>query len=337
MCLRSALPGGGADHHLLLPLLLLPAPRQGSAWQVQLRPGRSPTHSSSSSSALEAAGGDCGGNGGDACLQAMARPLDKMDQIGQPAFASEFNRRRIRSVEVRESSVPGAGLGLFARENIKGGTIVAFYPAHALGMTMTDAQGYGTVRRVGRDASGTVTSDVDSDGDEEGNHRDRDEAYLHHLLGKRPLMGADVAGDLGGGTLFVDVDLGREGSPGFDGHRVNDGATVGANSEEGALEYYRASRKAKNCVHVPFGPAPLLATVATRKIKKGSELFTTYGCSYWLDVLMKQTGEAEETDMTDPIVAEAREVAMDVLQGMRGVAVTHASEAEELQTIFDSA
>ena len=304
MCLRSALPGGGADHHLLLLLFLLLAPRQGSAWQVQPRPQ---THSSSSSSALAAAGGDCSDDD-DACLPVMAAALGKMAQIGQPDFAERFNRRRIRSVEVRESSVPGAGLGLFARENIKGGTIVAFYPAHVLGMT--DAQGGGTVRRVGRDASGAVTSDRG------GHEEDRDEAYLHHLLGKRLLMGADVAGDLGGGTLFVDVDLGREAAPGFDAHRV--------------------TRKAKNCVHVPFGPAPLLATVATRKIKKGSELFTTYGCSYWLDVLMRQTGEAEETDMTDPIVAEAREVAMDVLKGMKGVAVTHASEAEELQAIFNS-
>ena len=326
MCLRSALPGGGADHHLLLLLFLLLAPRQGSAWQVQPRP-QTHSSSSSSSSALAAAGGDCSDDD-DACLPVMAAALGKMAQIGQPDFAERFNRRRIRSVEVRESSVPGAGLGLFARENIKGGTIVAFYPAHVLGMT--DAQGGGTVRRVGRDASGAVTSDRG------GHEEDRDEAYLHHLLGKRLLMGADVARDLGGGTLFVDVDLGREAAPGFDAHRVNDGATVAANSEEGTLEYYRASRKAKNCVHVPFGPAPLLAAVATRKIKKGSELFTTYGCSYWLDVLMRQTGEAEETDMTDPIVAEAREVAMDVLKGMKGVAVTHASEAEELQAIFNS-
>ena len=282
---------------------------------------------------MECSARDDAGDGDDACLQAMVAALDKMDEIGQPPFASEFNRRRIRSVEVRESSVPGAGLGLFARENIKGGTIVAFYPAHAMGVTTADAQGYETVRRVGRDASGAVTSDVDNDIDKE----DRDEAYMHHLLGKRPLMGASVDGDLGGGALFIDTDLDREGSPGFDSHRVNDGATVAANSEEGALEYYRASRKAKNCVHVPFGPAPLLATAATRKIKKGSELFTTYGCSYWLDVLMKRTGEAEETDMTDPIIAEAREVAMDVLKGMKGVAITNASEADELQTIFDSA
>ena len=61
-----------------------------------------------------------------------------------------------------------------------------------------------------------------------GHEEDREEAYLHHLLGKRLLMGADVAGDLGGGTLFVDVDLGREAAPGFDAHRVNDGATVAA-------------------------------------------------------------------------------------------------------------
>ena len=40
--------------------------------------------------------------------------------------------------------------------------------------------------------------------------------------------------------------------------------------------------------------------------------------------------------MTESIVLEAKEVAIDILKGMRDVAVTHASEAEELQAIFDA-
>lgn len=56
----------------------------------------------------------------------------------------------------------------------------------------------------------------------------------------------------------------------------------------------------------------------------------------WLESLLKETGEIEETDMTESIVLEAKEVAMDVLKGMRGAALTHASEAEELQAVFDA-
>ena len=56
----------------------------------------------------------------------------------------------------------------------------------------------------------------------------------------------------------------------------------------------------------------------------------------WLDSLMKRTGETIVTDMTESIVHEAREVAMDVLRGMRILAMTNANEAMELQAVFDA-
>ena len=51
---------------------------------------------------------------------------------------------------------------------------------------------------------------------------------------------------------------------------------------------------------------------------------------------MRKTGESVETDMTESILLEARDVALDILKGMRTVAVTHAREAEELQSMFDA-
>jgi len=213
--------------------------------------------------------------------------LGKMRSIDDPSFGPRFNERRMRSVEVRESSLPGgAGLGLFAASGIRSGTIITFYPVHSIGIV--DADG-GQVRRVSMDASTGLTRE--RGGADDDDDRDDDESYLLHVFGSRPLMGADVSSDLGGSSIFVDVDvaprMGEDGavvatiasSRGFDGHRVNDGATVLSNDERGALDYYRASRAAKNCVHVPFGPSPLLALVSTRKIRRGDELLTTYGCS----------------------------------------------------------
>ncbi|KAL3792273.1 hypothetical protein ACHAW5_001099 [Stephanodiscus triporus] len=272
---------------------------------------------------------DEGGDDDDVRRRTLDAALVKMRSIDEVAFGSRFNGRRMRLVEVRESSIPGAGLGLFARSSIRSGTIITFYPVHSIGIV--DAVD-GGVTRVCMDAGTGRTYERPDDDDD-------DDAYLLHVLGGRPLMDADVSRDLGGRSIFVDVDVsnvdprrigdgGAIASCGFDGHGANDGG--------GALAYYRALRAARNCVHVPFGPSPLLALVSTRKIRRGDELLTTYGCSYWLDSLMRETGESEETDMTESILVEAREVAMDILKGMRSAAATHASEAEELRSIFDA-
>lgn len=341
----------------------------GSIIRTRVHSKSSLLSTSNSSSSLM----DDGGTDDDIIRNTLDLALSKMKVICDDKFAARFNKRRMRLVEVRPSSIPGAGLGLFAKEQIKAGTIVSFYPFHTIGIVgLADES---IVRRVTIDTvTGKTVDQTDYDNTSISSASDQ-QAYLMNILGNRPLMKKDISQDLGGQTIFIDLDMTQPESLGFSSHRVNDGATVSINSEEGVLEYYRESRKAKNCVHTPFGPSPLLATVTTRKIKKGDELFTSYGCSCkyfcsfeslldvtlacmnalfhrylsltifniflcrytdWLDYLLHETGEAEETYMTEAIISEAKEVAMDILKGMKSVAVTCSSEASELQAIFDA-
>lgn len=272
----------------------------------------------------------------DICRQTLSRALKKMRLISHESLPmSSMNKRRASSIEVRESSIPGAGLGLFAKKNIKTGTIISFYPAHSIGIEFGDESI--DSRIVSIDASAITHERKHELNGVEANSRPSGQSYLHHVLGKRPLMNVDISQTLGGEAIYIDVDVtNHELCPCFVSHMVNDGSVVSSNAEDGVLAYYQQSLKAKNCVHVPFGPSPLLATVTTKKVHKGEEFFTTYGCSYWLEHLLEGTGEVE-TDMTEAIILQAKHVAEDVFKGMQALQLTNSDEAKELQIFFDTA
>jgi hypothetical protein len=212
-------------------------------------------------------------------------------------------------------------MGLFAKRNIKAGTIVSFFPCHGLGVDFED---YGSSICVALDPT-------DQDfflG--EGKTCN----YLHYLLGSRPLLSDNVAQVFQGDSLFIDVNPGRQYIPGWLAHICNDGAIVHSNSEAGVLDYYHASRKAKNCVNIPFGPSPILATVTTKKVKKGEELLTSYGCSFWLEEIVEE-GE-ESTDITETIQAQVLETTKDLIAAMQSVRSTYSKEEMILQSAFAS-
>ena len=149
-------------------------------------------------------------DGDDVCRETLGAALGKMVAVTESGFASRFNQRRMNSVEVRQSSVPGAGLGLFAKKALKSGTVISFYPAHILGIEVGDR-----IRRISLDGSTGQVEEQNEDADDDAPPK-VDDAYLHHILGKRPLMHAGIAQDLGGAAMFLDVDMMRPESPGWD-------------------------------------------------------------------------------------------------------------------------
>jgi hypothetical protein len=269
-----------------------------------------------------------------------------------------FGKQMSDAVEARESSILNAGRGLFARQNIKTGTIVSLYPVHCLGVdgAQEDDESSPALR--------CYMDQLDEQYFERQQEHGKAGAYLQFLMGSRSLLNTNVNGPLlRGRPLFVDVNPQRTtgrpinyhnatttttttASPSssssncFLAHLVNDGSVVREASEQGLLDYYTSSRQRKNCVFIPFGPAPVLALVTTCDVPRGEELLTSYGANYWMERLA-QDGDAAGGDenidiITDQVLALVRESARDILVSMRAAHATYDHQQDALTKIWDA-
>ena len=104
----------------------------------------------------------------------LRRGLAKMSVVMTPEFFAaspllkQFYSKLCKSIQVQPSSIPGAGLGLFAKKNIKAHTIVSFYPCHALGVDSGASSG-----------SSFVTLDDEADRQYFASHPSHQSGYLH--------------------------------------------------------------------------------------------------------------------------------------------------------------
>ena len=229
-------------------------------------------------------------------------------------------------VAVDESSIVGAGMGLFAQRDIPGGTIIAFYPVHGMGMDLSnDEESEDFSIFIGLDPTDQQYFDLTSNDD-----------YLQEylVLGNRTLGTAGLAQVVSDMSLLVDINPNRICHPPWIGHFINDGATLEINSEQGIMDYNQQSQEAKNCIHaVPFGPLPIMASVTTRDVKEGEELFASYGGSYWVQYL--GDGNEEMANVKEGIRKLAQDCkSEDFLQCLRSTHVRYAKEASALQIAF---
>jgi len=243
-----------------------------------------------------------------------------------------------------------AGLGLFATKNIKAGTVVGLYPAHALGYELV----------VPLDEGGEMDEDnlqdlsmflAENEEDEKyfSDHPHGNSPYLHATdqpLFQRPSLLSslfDEAKDEMAPPLYLDVNPNRNEE--LDGiwtsHFINDGASLldmqnsGTSIEDEIERYYTQSTKEKNCIHIPFGPSPVLATVTTKKVKKGQELFTSYGVVYWLGAVDTLPEEEESTPrMNERIQTQIVQSARDLQKAMEETKRGYATEMEDLEKVL---
>lgn len=277
------------------------------------------------------------GDGGDipasttaACVEApLHDALVKMNRVmtaefflSRPSLKQVYGKST-KSVTVKDSSIPGAGKGLFATKNIKAGSIVSFYPAHALGIELGERQMW-------------VSSD-DYDREYFSQNPPGSSSYLHATdqpIFNRPSILADIVPELKDNPIYLDANPNRKVDPLWVSQYINDGAIVTSNDQAGVSRYYEQSKRKKNCIHLPFGPSPIMATVATRKIKKGEELFTSYGCVYWLGVLYSNK-EGSGPDLTGQIQQQIKESALDLFEAMKSVSTTYDNQIEALKGSYN--
>jgi len=261
----------------------------------------------------------------------LRRGQTKMNQVMTPEFfeqtsasLKQLRAKSAKAVEIKQSSIPGAGMGLFAKSNMKAGTIVSFYPAHTLGVEFDNQQLWYSSR--------------EEDQIYFSEHPPESSPYLHATdqpIFNRPSLLADIP-LLKNDPMYLDANPTRKVDPLWVSHYINDGAIVTSNDGAGIEAYYDQSKRQKNCIHIPFGPSPVMATVCTRKVKKGEELFTSYGCVYWLGVLYSGENSGDAPAMTSMIQEQIKESAQDLFGCMNSVAVTYEKQAQDLQIGYDA-
>ena len=203
----------------------------------------------------------------EATSKALELGLKVMDQFQRPEFLAKPMFERLGEIVNATTAGPSptAGTGLFAARDLPAGTLVALYPAHAIGRGEQNVF-YDT----NRDCFKKQTSS--------GSLR----PYRQNVLGDRSLFG--VANDQIEDPFFIDANPEQPLVDGWTAHLVNDGAMCDAGDENSVVRYYKASLARRNCLIVPVGPAPLMGYATTRDVEAGEELLTTYGAEYWVEV-----------------------------------------------------
>jgi hypothetical protein len=273
-------------------------------------------------------------------VESIENALLKMKEAMKPEFfdrtastsLQQLHRNCQKIVHTAPSSIPNAGLGVFATTTIPKGTIVSWYPVHGLVIRMENL--------CDSDAAPVATLE-EKDQIYFQNLKESDSSYIQYLPHGRPLESyayADGHQQEEGHpspnevTLLVDVNPNRPDRIGWISHRINDGAIVteGNSVHDDVLSYYQKSLQNQNCINVPFGPSPIMVTATTRDIGKGEELFTTYGANFWLKT-------DTDTDLLQfpSIQAEEKESANKMLQSMEDIRDDYRKESDELKAIFN--
>ena len=262
-------------------------------------------------------------------LSAMRAMLEEMlccystaeetDAVTLGLLGTRLDSLAISRVRVGSSGVAGGGLGVFATRTLEEGEIFTLYPGDAL-LHFAD----GTT-----DAAGVLTADEVkvSFGQHVGAERRRAQTQsIDTLTVARAyeLPATSMMSLLGDPTLVDDLA--------YVGHMVNDCAACRATSGLGA--YAIATATHVNAAHMPLLGCHF-ASVTTRRVEAGDELFVSYGPGYWLSrqgVSAQEIREAEEAlgveIRSGGALCEALQAALEAQPAERAAEAEAAATAE---------
>lgn len=172
----------------------------------------------------------------------------------------------INRVRIAPSTIAGGGLGVFATRTLEAGEMITLYPGDAL-LHFAD----GTV-----DAEGDVSADevaVSFASHVPSERRQSQTRSAAALTAARAyeLPATSMMSLVGDPTLVDD--------PAYLGHMLND--VMACQSLSDLSSYAIATASHVNAAHKPLLGCHF-ASVTTRRVEAGSELFASYGPAYWL-------------------------------------------------------
>lgn len=201
---------------------------------------------------------------------------------------------RLNRCFVAPSTIADAGNGVFANRDIEDGELITLYPGDAV---------------LVQDSTASDDDDENDDDDAKnaaapppvgimfGNHvptSNRDTNRVTNHEARSYEMEINKYTSIVADPLVQNVE-----NHAYMGHICNDGAAITQQfDEESRALYTTATEKACNAKHVVMEGSHM-GTISTRDIRKGEEIFVSYGPGYWLSrsdssLITKKTGVVVE-------------------------------------------
>jgi len=193
------------------------------------------------------------------------RPEEGMTQkaVCLKLLSTRLPNLRLDRSHVATSTIPNAGYGLFASRDINDGELITLYPGDAV-LSKSEVEeedlGLGLICSV---MFGAQTLPE---------RRDTNRVLSHEARGYEMEISAYT-------SIVGDPSIGLDNA--YNGHFANDGGYLTEFDDAGRKAYEKETLARFNAANFVMEGAHM-GTVATKPIKKGDEVFLSYGEGYWL-------------------------------------------------------